>query len=53
MPNLGAHPMFAKLPDYDAETDQFNTLNRHYSPRGGEGTQEHFSYTGKSGKIPA
>ena len=34
MPNLGAHPMFAKLPDYDAETDQFNTLNRHYSPSG-------------------
>jgi RHS repeat-associated protein len=26
--------MFAKLPDYDAETDQYNTLARHYTPMG-------------------
>ena len=28
------HQEFAKLPDYDAETDQYNTLNRHYTPMG-------------------
>jgi RHS repeat-associated protein len=28
------HQTFGKLPDYDAETDQYNTLNRHYSPSG-------------------
>ena len=32
--NLGMHQTFSKLPDYDAETDQYNTLNRHYSPSG-------------------
>ena len=30
----GMHQTFAKLPDYDAETDQYNTLNRHYTPSG-------------------
>jgi RHS repeat-associated protein len=34
IPNLGAHQTFAQLPDYDAETDQYNTLFRHYTPRG-------------------
>jgi RHS repeat-associated protein len=34
MPNLGAHQVFGKLPDYDAEIDQYNTANRHYSPMG-------------------
>jgi RHS repeat-associated protein len=34
IPNLGAHQTFAQLPDYDAETDQYNTANRHYSPSG-------------------
>ena len=28
------HQTFAKLPDYDPETDQYNTANRHYSPMG-------------------
>ena len=28
------HQTFAQLPDYDAETDQYNTLNRHYTPSG-------------------
>jgi len=28
------HQTFAQLPDYDAETDQYNTLNRHYTPMG-------------------
>jgi RHS repeat-associated protein len=28
------HPVFAQLPDYDPETDQYNTANRHYSPSG-------------------
>jgi RHS repeat-associated protein len=28
------HQTFAKLPDYDAETDQYNTLARHYTPSG-------------------
>jgi RHS repeat-associated protein len=32
--NLGMHQMFAKLPDYDPETDQYNTANRHYTPSG-------------------
>jgi len=32
--NCGMHQTFAKLPDYDPETDQYNTLNRHYSPSG-------------------
>jgi RHS repeat-associated protein len=26
--------MFAQLPDYDPETDQYNTANRHYTPMG-------------------
>ncbi len=30
----GMHRTFAKIPDYDAETDQYNTLNRHYTPSG-------------------
>jgi RHS repeat-associated protein len=34
IPNLGAHQTFAQLPDYDAETDQYNTPARHYSPSG-------------------
>jgi RHS repeat-associated protein len=34
MPNLGAHQTFGKLPDYDPETDEYNTANRHYSPSG-------------------
>ena len=33
-PNLGMHQTFAQLPDYDAETDQYNTPARHYSPHG-------------------
>ena len=33
-PNLGIHQTFAQLPDYDSETDQYNTLNRHYTPMG-------------------
>ncbi len=32
--SCGMHQTFAHLPDYDAETDQYNTLNRHYTPRG-------------------
>ncbi len=32
--SCGMHQEFAQLPDYDAETDQYNTLNRHYSPSG-------------------
>jgi RHS repeat-associated protein len=32
--NLGMHQTFAQLPDYDPETDQYNTANRHYSPSG-------------------
>jgi len=34
MPSLGMHQTFAQLPDYDAETDQYNTLFRHYTPGG-------------------
>lgn len=30
----GMHQTFAKLPDYDAEIDEYNTANRHYSPSG-------------------
>jgi RHS repeat-associated protein len=33
-PNLLMHQTFAQLPDYDAETDQYNTANRHYTPMG-------------------
>jgi RHS repeat-associated protein len=33
-PNLGMHQTFAQLPDYDAETDQYNTAARHYTPSG-------------------
>src|SRR5208337_4849111 len=32
--SCGMHQTFAQLPDYDAETDQYNTLNRHYTPMG-------------------
>ena len=32
--NFNMHRTFAKLPDYDSETDQYNTLNRHYTPSG-------------------
>jgi RHS repeat-associated protein len=32
--SCGTHQTFAQLPDYDPETDQYNTLNRHYSPSG-------------------
>ena len=32
--SCGMHQEFAKLPDYDAETNQYNTLNRHYTPMG-------------------
>ena len=32
--SAGMHPAFAQLPDYDPETDQYNTANRHYSPSG-------------------
>ena len=28
------HPTFDQMPDYDSETDQYNTLNRHYTPMG-------------------
>jgi RHS repeat-associated protein len=34
IPNLNMHQTFAQLPDYDSETDQYNTANRHYSPSG-------------------
>jgi len=34
IPNLGMHQTFAQLPDYDPETDQYNTPARHYSPSG-------------------
>jgi RHS repeat-associated protein len=34
LPNLGMHQTFAQLPDYDPETDQYNTANRHCSPTG-------------------
>ena len=34
IPSFNMHQMFGKLPDYDAETDQYNTQNRHYSPGG-------------------
>ncbi len=32
--SLGMHQEFAKLADYDPETDQYNTPNRHYTPMG-------------------
>jgi RHS repeat-associated protein len=32
--NLGMHQIFAQLPDYGPETDQYNTPNRHYAPYG-------------------
>jgi RHS repeat-associated protein len=32
--SAGMHQEFAQLPDYDPETDQYNTANRHYSPSG-------------------
>ena len=32
--SCGMHQTFAQLPDYDAEIDEYNTLNRHYSPMG-------------------
>ena len=32
--NFNIHRTFAQLPDYDAETDQYNTLARHYTPMG-------------------
>ena len=32
--SLGMHQEFASLYDYDAETDQYNTPNRHYNPMG-------------------
>jgi RHS repeat-associated protein len=32
--SLGMRQMFAQLPDYDPETDQYNTANRHYTPMG-------------------
>jgi len=32
--SAGMHMEFAQLPDYDPETDQYNTANRHYSPSG-------------------
>jgi RHS repeat-associated protein len=34
IPNLNMHQTFAQLPDYDSETDQYNTANRHYNPTG-------------------
>jgi RHS repeat-associated protein len=34
IPNLNIHQTFAQLPDYDSETDQYNTDNRHDSPTG-------------------
>ena len=34
IPNFNMHQTFAQLPDYDPETDQYNTANRHYSPSG-------------------
>ena len=34
IPNFNMHQTFAQLPDYDSETDQYNTANRHYSPSG-------------------
>ena len=32
--SCGMQQTFAELPDYDSETDQYNTLNRHYTPIG-------------------
>jgi len=30
----GTHQVFAQLPDYDPEIDEYNTANRHYTPSG-------------------
>jgi hypothetical protein len=32
--SLGMHQEFGKLPDYDPETDEYNTPNRHYTSMG-------------------
>ncbi len=32
--SCGTQQVFAQLPDYDPETNQYNTLARHYSPTG-------------------
>ncbi len=32
--NCGMQPVFAQQPDYDPETNQYNTLARHYTPMG-------------------
>ena len=32
--SCGMQQVFAQLPDYDAETNQYNTPNRHYAPMG-------------------
>jgi RHS repeat-associated protein len=32
--SCGMHQEFAQLPDYDVETDHYNTPNRHYNPTG-------------------
>ena len=32
IPSFNMHQTFGKLPDYDSETDEYNTQNRHYSP---------------------
>jgi RHS repeat-associated protein len=32
--SFNMHQTFAQLPDYDSETDQYNTPNRHYNPTG-------------------
>lgn len=32
LPNLGMRQQFAQLPDFDTETNQYNTLYRHYVP---------------------
>ena len=34
IPSFNMQQTFAQLPDYDPETDQYNTANRHYSPMG-------------------
>jgi RHS repeat-associated protein len=34
IPSFNMHQTFAQLPDYDSETDQYNTPNRHYNPTG-------------------
>jgi RHS repeat-associated protein len=32
--SFNMHQTFAQLPDYDSETDQYNTANRYYNPTG-------------------